>query len=78
MPAMKNHDRLFKELLTLFFSDFIELFLPDLASYLDKSSLVFLDKEIFTDVTRYPYLPAVERAGNVAFQAASRYYIGTE
>jgi hypothetical protein len=29
----------------------VDLFLPELAGYLDKASLVFLDKEIFTDVT---------------------------
>ena len=48
---MTDHDRLFKELLTTFFTDFVELFLPELAAYLDKDSLVFLDKELFTDVT---------------------------
>ena len=47
---MINHVRLFKELLTEFFADFIELFLPELARYLDNSSLSFLDKEIFTDL----------------------------
>ena len=47
---MINHDRLFKELLIEFFFDFIELFLSELAAYLDKNSLVFLDKEVFTDV----------------------------
>ena len=48
---MINHDRLFKELLMEFFADFVELFLADLAVYLDKDSLEFLDKEVFTDVT---------------------------
>jgi hypothetical protein len=48
---MIPHDRLFKELLTTFFSEFVELFLPQVAAYLDTSSLVFLDKEIFTDIT---------------------------
>jgi len=46
-----NHDRLFKELLNTFFMDFIELFLPEMARYIDSSSLEFLDKEIFSDVT---------------------------
>lgn len=46
-----DHDRLFKELLTTFFADFVALFLPDVAAYLDADSLSFLDKEIFTDVT---------------------------
>lgn len=45
-----NHDRLFKELLTTFFPDFVALFLPEVGAYLDASSLVFLDKEVFTDV----------------------------
>jgi hypothetical protein len=48
---MIDHDRLFKELLTTFFAEFLDLFLPELSAYLDKRSLVFLDKEVFTDVT---------------------------
>ena len=48
---MIDHDRLFKELLTTFFVDFIELFLPDVAAYLERDSVQFLDKEVFTDVT---------------------------
>ena len=47
-----DHDRLFKELLTTFFVDFVEMFFPDLARYLDPESLIFLDKEVFTDVTQ--------------------------
>lgn len=46
-----DHDRLFKELLTTFFVEFVEAFLPDVAAYLDTSSLEFLDKEVFTDIT---------------------------
>jgi hypothetical protein len=49
--AMIDHDRLFKELVTTFFAEFVELLLPELASYLDASSIEFLDKEVFTDVT---------------------------
>ncbi len=48
---MIDHDRIFKELLSTFFAEFIELFLPAMAEYLDPSSFVFLDKEVFTDVT---------------------------
>ena len=48
---MINHDRLFKELLQSFFAEFIDLFLPDVSQYLDKGSIVFMEKEIFTDVT---------------------------
>ena len=46
-----DHDRLFKELLTTFFVEFVEAFLPDVVAYLDRESLEFLDKEVFTDVT---------------------------
>jgi hypothetical protein len=46
-----DHDRLFKELLTTFFVEFIELFFPWMLEYLDTKSLEFLDKELFTDVT---------------------------
>lgn len=46
-----DHDRLSKELLTTFFVEFLELFFPDLVQELDRDSIEFLDKEIFTDVT---------------------------
>src|SRR6266700_994890 len=46
-----DHDRLFKELLTVFFADFLDLFLPEMAAYLDRADIEFLDKEVFTDVT---------------------------
>jgi predicted transposase YdaD len=48
---MVDHDRLFKELLSTFFVEFIELFLPDVMAYLEPHSVTFLDKEVFTDVT---------------------------
>ena len=47
-----DHDRLFKELLTTFFVEFVEAFLPDVAAYLDTASIEFLDKEVFTDITQ--------------------------
>lgn len=49
--VMIDHDHLFKELLSTFFVDFIELFLPDVMAYLEPDSVMFLDKEVFTDVT---------------------------
>ena len=48
---MTNHDYLAKSLLTTFFADFLDLFLPELAARLDRDSLEFLDKEVFTDIT---------------------------
>ncbi len=48
---MIDHDRLFKELLTTFFVEFLELFLPEVLAYLEDDSIEFIDKEVFTDVT---------------------------
>ncbi len=48
-----DHDRLFKELLSTFFVEFLDLFLPDVSAALDRSvAVVPMDKEIFTDITR--------------------------
>jgi hypothetical protein len=47
---MIDHDRLFKELLTTFFVEFIELFFPDVAKYMDADSVTFIDKELFNDI----------------------------
>ncbi len=47
-----EHDRLFKELISTFFFDFVKLFLPEVAQYLEMDGPVeFLDKELFTDVS---------------------------
>jgi hypothetical protein len=48
---MTDHDRLFKELISTFFLEFLELFLPGLRACVDGGSIEFLDKEIFVDVT---------------------------
>lgn len=45
-----DHDRLFKELITTFFVEFLELFFPVLAQKLDPTSLTFLDKEVFVSL----------------------------
>lgn len=49
--ASIDHDRLFKELLSTFFLEFLDLFFPEVTSYIEPGSLTFLDKEVFTDVT---------------------------
>jgi len=46
-----DHDRLFKELLTNFFQEFIEAFFPEADRLLDYSYLEFLTQEVFTDIT---------------------------
>ncbi|QSJ21091.1 Rpn family recombination-promoting nuclease/putative transposase [Nostoc sp. UHCC 0702] len=48
---MIDHDRLFKELLSTFFVEFIDLFLPQVVSQIDRDSIQFLPQEVFTDVT---------------------------
>ncbi len=51
---MIDHDRLFKELITTFFAEFIELFLPDVALYLNPASLTELRQEVYSDITSGP------------------------
>lgn len=46
-----DHDKLFKQLLTTFFVEFVELFLPEVNAYLARETIQFVDKEIFTDLT---------------------------
>jgi predicted transposase/invertase (TIGR01784 family) len=48
---MIDHDRLFKELLSTFFPEFIELFFPEISADWERDSLEFLPQEVFTDVT---------------------------
>jgi predicted transposase YdaD len=48
---MTDHDRLFKELLSTFFLEFLELFLPDVAAQIEPSSLQLLPQEYFADLT---------------------------
>ena len=48
---MIDHDRLFKELLSTFFIEFLDLFLPQVVSKIDRDSIRFLPQEVFTDVT---------------------------
>jgi hypothetical protein len=45
-----DHDQLFKELLSTFFVEFIELFLPNVAEIMDRHSITFLPQEYFTDL----------------------------
>ncbi|MBW4429996.1 MAG: Rpn family recombination-promoting nuclease/putative transposase [Nostoc desertorum CM1-VF14] len=48
---MIDHDRLFKELLSTFFIEFLDLFLPQVVSQIERDSIQFLPQEVFTDVT---------------------------
>ncbi|MBW4689277.1 MAG: hypothetical protein KME40_30340 [Komarekiella atlantica HA4396-MV6] len=48
---MIDHDRLFKELLSTFFVEFLDLFLPQVAQEIDRNSIHFLPQDVFSDVT---------------------------
>jgi predicted transposase/invertase (TIGR01784 family) len=51
VPVQKlDHDRLFKELLTTFFFEFLDLFFPTLAAQMDRDSIEFLSQELFPDL----------------------------
>jgi predicted transposase/invertase (TIGR01784 family) len=45
-----NHDQNFKELISTFFLEFLELFLPEIASTIDSNSVTFLQQEYFVDL----------------------------
>jgi hypothetical protein len=50
MPKKIDHDQLFKQLLSTFFLDFLDLFVPELAIHIDRNNLEFLPQEYFTDI----------------------------
>jgi predicted transposase/invertase (TIGR01784 family) len=45
-----DHDQNFKELISTFFMEFLELFLPEVASTIDPASVKFLQQEYFVDL----------------------------
>ena len=45
-----DHDQLFKQLLTTFFLEFLELFTPEFFASIDPNSLEILPLEYFTDI----------------------------
>ncbi|MBD2255082.1 DUF4351 domain-containing protein [Nostoc parmelioides] len=71
---MIDHDRLFKELLSNFFPEFIELFFPDVTAYWERDSIEFLPQEILTDVTEGE-LKIVDVIVKVAFQNQNTLFI---
>jgi predicted transposase YdaD len=44
-----DHDQNFKELISTFFLEFLELFLPEVARQIEPNSIKFLQQEYFTD-----------------------------
>jgi predicted transposase YdaD len=45
-----SHDQNFKELISTFFIEFLELFVPDFAATIDPTSITFLQQEYFIDL----------------------------
>ena len=43
-------DQLFKDVLQAFFTDFLDLFLPEVAEGIDPTTITFIDPELFTDI----------------------------
>lgn len=49
-PATIDHDGIFKQLLTEFFVEFVELFFPEVVALMDTERITFLDKEFFQGI----------------------------
>ncbi|WP_445214816.1 hypothetical protein [Brasilonema sp. UFV-L1] len=49
---MIDHDRLFKELLSNFFPEFIELFFPDISAEWERDSVQFLPLEVIRPLAK--------------------------
>ncbi len=71
---MIDHDRLFKELISTFFVEFLELFFPSVMIYLDRNSILFLDKEVFTNVTESEKYES-DLIAQVKFQERDAYFL---
>jgi predicted transposase/invertase (TIGR01784 family) len=68
LPETIDHDQNFKELISTFFIEFLELFLPEIASTIEPASLRFLPQEYFADLVEgdekiIDLLAEVKRAG---------------
>jgi predicted transposase/invertase (TIGR01784 family) len=50
IPMTIDHDQNFKELISTFFLEFLELFLPEIASTIEPTSVTFLQQEYFADL----------------------------
>ena len=63
-----DHDRNFKQLLSAFFREFVELFLPDVAASLEPDAAIIpMEQEIFTD-----YATGERREVNLVMRAPFR------
>jgi predicted transposase YdaD len=71
---MIDHDRLFKELISTFFVEFLDLFLPQVAQEIDRDSIHFLPQDIFTDVT-YGEKKEIDLLAQVKYGQQDTYFL---
>ncbi|NJO08067.1 MAG: DUF4351 domain-containing protein [Chloroflexaceae bacterium] len=71
---MVDHDHLFKELITTFFIEFLELFCPDVLTSMDTTRIEFLDKEALTDIIGGDVYE-VDIVAKVAFKGGDAFFI---
>ena len=74
MTESIDHDQLFKELLSTFFIEFVELFLPDVAALMDRDSITFLPQEYFTDLITGDR-KIIDLIAKVRFQGQDAFFI---
>ncbi|WGV25857.1 Rpn family recombination-promoting nuclease/putative transposase [Halotia branconii] len=71
---MIDHDRLFKELISTFFVEFLDLFLPQVVSQIDRNSIHFLSQDVFTDVT-FGEKKEIDLLAQVRYQQQETYFL---
>ncbi len=69
-----SRDQLFKELITTFFCEFLQLFLPEIAAEIDPESIEFLDKETFGDALSGEVLEA-NLVAKRKFKGTDKYFL---
>lgn len=74
MTESIDHDQLFKELLSTFFIEFVELFLPEVAALMERDSITFLPQEYFTDLITGDR-KIIDLIAKVRFQGQDAFFI---
>ena len=74
MTESIDHDQLFKELLSTFFIEFVELFLPEVAALMERGSITFLPQEYFTDLITGDR-KIIDLIAKVRFQGQDAFFI---
>ena len=74
MTESIDHDQLFKELLSTFFIEFVELFLPEVAALMERDSITFLPQEYFTELITGDR-KIIDLIAKVRFQGQDAFFI---